>query len=134
MRFVNPIAFVRDIDLSRAFYRDIVGLIVRENFEHFVLFDTGFAIHDGKALARTVWGQVPAETTPYGRQNLLLYFEHDDIHAAFSAMGPQVELIHPLERQAWGQHVFRFYDLDGHAIEIGEPMNSGESRDEDHIG
>jgi catechol 2,3-dioxygenase-like lactoylglutathione lyase family enzyme len=113
MRFVNPIAFVRDIDLSRAFYCDIVGLIARENFEHFVLFDTGFAIHDGKALARTVWGQVPAETTSYGRQNLLLYFEHDDIHAAFSAIGPQAELIHPLERQAWGSMSFASMTLMG---------------------
>lgn len=35
---------------------------------------------------------------------------------------PLVELIHPIERQAWGQKVFRFYDPDGHIVEVGEPQ------------
>lgn len=60
---------------------------------------------------------------PYGRRNLLLYFEHDDVDAAFEKLAPHVELIHPVERQEWGQRVFRFYDPDGHAVEIGEPQS-----------
>ncbi|WP_424540407.1 hypothetical protein [Sinorhizobium medicae] len=31
----------------------------------------------------------------------------------------------PIERQAWGQRVFRFYDPDEHAIEVGEPQDLG---------
>lgn len=30
------------------------------------------------------------------------------------------EIIHPFEKQAWGQNVFRFYDPDRHIPEIGE--------------
>lgn len=44
--------------------------------------------------------------------------------SAFESIAPHVELIHPVERQAWGQRVFRFYDPDGHAVEVGEPQNS----------
>jgi uncharacterized glyoxalase superfamily protein PhnB len=54
-----------------------------------------------------------------------LYFEHENIEAAFENIAPHVELIHPVERQAWGQRVFRFYDPDGRAIEIGEPQDPG---------
>lgn len=127
MRFVNPIPFVRDIARSKAFYETRMGLRIVEDFGSFVLFETGFAIHEGPALERTVWRQASATQEPYGRANLLLYFEHEDVDAAFSAIAPHVTLIHPVEEQAWGQRVFRFYDPDGHAVEVGEPQRKGDT-------
>lgn len=123
MRFINPIPFVRDIGRSREFYEKRLGLKVVEDAGSFVLFETGFAIHDGAALEQTVWGNASETSEAYGRRNLLLYFEHDDVDAAFESIAPHVELIHPVERQAWGQRVFRFYDPDGHAVEVGEPQS-----------
>lgn len=123
MRFVNPIPFVRDIGQSTAFYRDVLGLAVVEDHGAFVLFEDHFAIHDGEALIRTVWGAAEAgDEETFGRRNLLLYFEDDDIEACFARLRDRVRLIHPLERQPWGQTVFRFYDPDGHVVEIGEPL------------
>ncbi|MGV2049991.1 VOC family protein [Agrobacterium salinitolerans] len=122
MRFVNPIPFARDIDRSRAFYRDRLGLKILQDFGSFVLFEGGFAIHEGRSLEETVWQITSGTEEPYGRRNLLLYFEHEDVDAAFRNIAPYVELIHPVQKQAWGQRVFRFYDPDGHAIEIGEPL------------
>lgn len=124
MRFVNPIPFVRDISISKIFYSEMLGLAVSQDFGNFVMFETGFAIHDGKSLEMTVWGQTSAVSGPYGRENILLYFEHDDLDALFARIGGAVNLIHPIETQAWGQRVFRFYDPDGHAIEIGEPLGN----------
>lgn len=121
MRFVNPIPFVRDINRSREFYRDKLGLKISEDFGNFVLFESGFAIHEGRSLEQTVWRTSAEAEEPYGRRNMLLYFEDDDVETAFRNIAPHVELIHPVQRQAWGQRVFRFYDPDGHAIEIGEP-------------
>ena len=48
-----------------------------------------------------------------------------------------VELIHDLHEHSWGQRVVRFYDFDGHIIEVGEHMgdvarrfmNAGMSRE-----
>ena len=122
MRFVNPIPFVRDIDHSRAFYRDVMQLEIRADHGNFVLFQGGFAIHEGQSLERTVWGRSGDTPVSYGCRNLLLYFETDDLDAAFARIAPQVELVHPIERQAWGQRVFRFTDPDGHAVEVGEPL------------
>jgi len=123
-RFVNPIPFVSDIDVSRRFYTEIMMLTPVEDHGNFVKFDNGFAIHDGPSLERTVWGRTADRAGPYGGRNLVLYFEHDDIDAAFAAIAPHVDLIHPIERQHWGQRVFRLYDPDRHVIEIGEPMAS----------
>ncbi|URK88692.1 VOC family protein [Rhizobium sp. RCAM05350] len=124
MRFVNPIPFVRDIGISKAFYCEMLGLAITQDFGNFVMFETGFAIHDGKSLETTVWGQPSTVSEPYGRQNILLYFEHDNLDALFERIGSRINLIHPIETQAWGQRVFRFYDPDGHAIEIGEPLGN----------
>ncbi len=122
MRFINPIPFVRDIERSKTFYTEILGLKVLEDFGHFVLFENGFAIHEGRSLERTVWQAAGEGEEPYGRRNLLLYFEDEDVEAAFRNIAPHVELIHSLKRQEWGQNVFRFYDPDGHPIEVGEPL------------
>lgn len=123
MRFVNPIAFVSDIQVSTAFYRDVLGLTVEADHGSIVIFMGGFAIHDGPALMRTVWGaDVPIESGPYGRRNLLFYFEDDDVDACFARIGDRVDRIHPVTKQPWGQRVFRFHDPDGHAVEIGEPL------------
>ena len=122
MRFVNPIPFVSDIARSKVFYRDLLGLKILNEFGNFVLFDTGFAIHEGKSLEQTIWGKSSETSASYGRRNVLLYFEHEDVDAAYAAIAPHVDLIHPVEEQEWGQRVFRFYDPDGHAVEIGEPQ------------
>lgn len=122
MRFINPIPFVRDIDRARAFYRNVMQLQIRADYGNFVLFEGGFAIHEGQSLALTIWKQNDAAPDAYGCRNLLLYFETDDIEAAFARIAPQVDLIHPVEVQPWGQQVFRFCDPDRHAVEVGEPQ------------
>jgi uncharacterized glyoxalase superfamily protein PhnB len=128
MHFINPIVFVSDLPVSRVFYRDVVGLSIKTLEDTIVIFEDGFAIHDAAALTRTVWGvDAPLEEGPHGRRNLLLYFEDDDIEACFARIRDHAELIHPIETQPWGQRVFRFYDPDRHAIEIGEPL-SGDPR------
>ena len=122
MRFVNPIPFVRDMDRSKAFYGDLLGLAIVEDHGDFVLFEGGFAVHLGASLERTIWGKARGSAKAYGRANLLLYFEHDDVDEAYRRIAPHADVIHPVERQAWGQRVFRFHDPDGHAVEVGEPM------------
>ncbi|CAM5519176.1 hypothetical protein MAUB1S_08664 [Mycolicibacterium aubagnense] len=122
MRFVNPIIFVRDIGVATAFYRDLLGLTVKADHGTIVIFNGHFAIHDASALIETVWGaEAPPKQEPLGQPNLLLYFEDEDIDACFARLHGKVDLIHPIIEQAWGQRVFRFYDPDRHAVEIGEP-------------
>lgn len=122
MKFINPIPFVQDIARSKHFYESILGLKIREDFGDFVLFEGGFALHEARSIQTTVWGDIKEPNNSYGQRNLLLYFEHDNIDAAFENIRPHAKLIHPIKKQAWGQRVFRFYDPDHHAIEIGEPQ------------
>ena len=119
MKFINPLPFVRDIAISKAFYTDIMQLEIIEDHGNFVRFSGGFALHDGQSLHQTIFTTAP-ETAPFGRDNLVLYFEDENLAQAFARISPHVPVIHPIEIQAWGQNVFRFYDPDHQIIEIGE--------------
>ncbi|MFZ2102214.1 MAG: VOC family protein [Oricola sp.] len=122
MKFVNPLPFVADMGRSKTFYADLLGIAILEDHGGFVRFENGFALHDGASLHRTVFGTNAGDDSPYGRQNLVLYFEVEDLDAAFARIAGRVDLIHPIARQAWGQRVFRFFDPDRHIVEIGEPQ------------
>ncbi|AFL50825.1 catechol 2,3-dioxygenase-like lactoylglutathione lyase family enzyme [Sinorhizobium fredii] len=122
MKFVNPLPFVADISRSKSFYSEVLQLQILEDHGNFVQFDNGFALHDGASLYQTVFGESRDESGPYGRRNLVLYFEDEDIDTAFKRIADRVDLIHEVRQQSWGQRVFRFFDPDGHIVEIGEPQ------------
>lgn len=117
--FVNPLPFVKDMARSVAFYRDVVGLTLTENAGDFVSFEGGFALHDGAALHRAAFGTTP-EDTEFGRANLVLYFETEDLEQVFDHVSDTARIIHPIQTQSWGGRVFRAYDPDGHILEFGE--------------
>jgi catechol 2,3-dioxygenase-like lactoylglutathione lyase family enzyme len=132
MRFVNPLPFVTDMERSRHFYRDMLGLEIVADHGNFVLFAGGFALHEGVSLLTATYGaeatrsmrraEQKTEPTGFGRDNLVLYFEvedEDSLDAAFARIRDSVDLIHPLRREPWGGRVFRFRDPDGHIIEVG---------------
>ena len=120
VRFVNPLPLVANLAASITFYRDVVGLSVVEETADFVRFDTGFALRDGASLlAQALGAQLLG--TPFGRENLVLYFETDDLDAAYAWIAPRAAIVHAIRRMAWGGRVFRFRDIDGHIVEMGEP-------------
>ena len=122
--FYNTIVFVKDIEVSKDFYKSIIGLKVEQEYETIVFFENHFVIHDRDNIMKTVFGKKSKSMTEQGRKNILIYFETDNIESAFQhIIQNKVKLIHPIKKQEWGQNVFRFYDPDNHIIEIGEAMH-----------
>ena len=54
-----------------------------------------------------------------------LYFETDDFDAFLEKLArfPETEMVHAPKKHDWQQRVIRFYDPDGHMIEVGEAMS-----------
>lgn len=122
--FYNTIVFVKDVAASRRFYEDVIGIRAVEDHGTIVFFENHFTIHDGKALLGTVFGKTPRFNRRNGKKNLEIYFETDSIEESLGRVRESgARLIHGIENQAWGQRVFRFYDPDGHIVEIGEAMH-----------
>ena len=122
--FYNTIVFVQNIKVSKHFYEKIIGLKVEQEYETIVFFENHFVIHDAAAIFSTVYGQKLLTNKKQGQNNLLIYFETDNIHASYQDMvNNEVQIIHPVVKQEWRQLVFRFYDPDHHIVEIGEAMH-----------
>lgn len=123
--FYNTIVFTHDLPRAVAFYRDVLGQQVLEDHDTIVFFANHLVLHDAASITTTVTGTADARSRePQGRGNLLVYFETDDVAAAFRTVEASgATIVHPVARQEWGQSVFRFLDPDGHLVEIGEALH-----------
>ena len=56
--------------------------------------------------------------------NVEVCFEEEDLDAFLKKLEayPELERLGGVVEHSWGQRVVRFYDLDGHMIEVGENM------------
>lgn len=56
--------------------------------------------------------------------NAEIVFEEQDFEGFLRKLKerPDVEYLGEVIEHSWGQRVIRFYDLDGHIIEVGEDM------------
>jgi catechol 2,3-dioxygenase-like lactoylglutathione lyase family enzyme len=129
LRFVCPLIVVGDIAASRRFYEDVLGQTVKLDFGENVTFEGDFAIHQRAHFQRLLGDEerFPVTTRPHDSE---LYFETDEIEALGERLAETgVEFVHPLREQPWGQRVVRFYDPDGHIVEVGEPIEAEEPRE-----
>jgi len=110
---------VKDVNLSKEFYQDLFELEVFQDYGINIAFSCGISLQQG--FDQIV--SVPKETVLKQPHNMELYFETDDIDA-FSAQIKRRNdikyLTDGVKEATWGQRYMRFYDLDGHLIEVGE--------------
>ena len=125
--FYNTIILVKDIKKSKDFYEKVVGLKVISDYETIVFFENHFVIHNANALLKTIFKKKKILNLKRGRKNIEIYFETDDISRSYDEIRRSgVRIIHGIEEQAWGQKVFRFFDIDNHLVEIGEALHLDE--------
>ena len=121
MRYKNTVLIVQDLDRSKAFYRHILDLKVLLDFHGRVTLSSGIVLESYE-----IWKDLIHKDD---NDIVLLnhasefYFEIDDIDAFMIKLNEHnVPLIHPLKEHTWGQRTVRFYDPDGHVIEVGETL------------
>ena len=121
MKLKNTVLIVNDLEQSKKFYKHILGLKTILDFHGPVTLTSGIVLQ-----SKEIWKELIHKTD----QEIImlnhaveLSFETEDIDAFMYVLDQyHVTLLHPLKEGAWGQRVVRFYDLDGHVIEVGESM------------
>lgn len=123
MKFKSPLLVVADMEASKRFYRQALGLRVVADYGANVTLTGGIALQTGESwLAFT---GLAAEALRPGGNAAELYFEEPDLDAFCQRLQSWgVRLLHPVHEQPWGQRAVRFYDPDGHLLEVGEPMDA----------
>lgn len=115
--------FVRDIEISKKFYTQTLGLKIALDFGKNVIFETGF----------TIWeiseNHIIPQLLETGKWNspsvhrFELYFETSQIQPVFENLkNKNVCFLHEIHEEPWGQQTIRFFDPDQHLIEIGESL------------
>jgi len=121
-RYHSSVFFVSDIEKSKKFYTHIINQKIEMDFGRCVGFVGGFALWD-RDYAYKVIGLGEPEKIKYERSNVEIYFEINDIVSLYDKIkNTNVEFLHELKEQPWGQRCFRIYDPDNHIIEFAEPM------------
>ena len=137
MKFICSLFVVEDLAAAKDFYIRVLGQRVKADFGANVAFEGGFAIHQRMHFEGLIEGRKVASRG----NDAELYFEFDDLPRIEAELGEEkVEFIHRMREQPWRQRVMRFYDPDGHIVEIGESMEflayrlSKEGKTEEEIG
>ncbi len=137
MKFAGTLLSVQDIARARRLYEGLLGCVVAMDLGVYVAYTNGIALQQEETWLSFI-GKTADEIT-YAANDAELYFEEHEIESFFIRLRVfDVELIHDLIEHSWGQRVVRFYDIDGHIIEVGEHMgdvarrfiNAGMTREE----
>lgn len=121
MRFECICLSVKDMEASKDFYQNLIGLEIVTDWGDNVSFKGGIALQQG--FDELVG--VPLKSVMTRSHNMELVFEADDFDVFVAKVGsyPKAELVKGgVIEQPWGQRVLHLYDLDGHILEIGEKM------------
>lgn len=120
MKLKNILIVVKDIEKAKQFYHDLFGLDVVLNQDGNVILTEGLVLQDEK-----VWTSFLRKEITSKHNSSELYFEEKDLESfveKLEKLYPSVPYVNKLMTYSWGQQVIRFYDLDGHLIEVGTPM------------
>jgi len=119
MTYSGVVIAVNDIAASRKFYEELFGLELFQDYGRNIVFRGGLSLQqDFDWLVSIHKDKVLKESN-----NMELYFEEekfDDFLLKLEDYG--VRYLGDVIEHSWGQRVVRFYDLDGHLIEVGESM------------
>ena len=73
----------------------------------------------------TIWRKFLDKDVVSPNNSCELYFEEREIEAfveKLERLYPSIQYVNKLMEHSWGQKMVRFYDLDGHLIEVRTPM------------
>ena len=120
MKYICTVISVADVNAARKFYENLFGLEVFQDYGKNVAFTCGLALQQdfdwlvGMSKERIVEKPNNAE----------IVFEEQDFDGFLDKLKayPEIEYLGEVVEHSWGQRVIRFYDLDGHIIEVGEDM------------
>lgn len=117
-RYRNTVLFVKDIHSSKTFYHDRLHQEIDFDFDKTVGFKSGLALWQ-------IADDHPVKTSGIPQQSagFELYFETENLDRDHKKLiNSGIKLLHDIIEESWGQRTVRFYDPDGHLIELGESL------------
>jgi catechol 2,3-dioxygenase-like lactoylglutathione lyase family enzyme len=115
--------FVKDIEISKDFYSNILNLKIELDFGKNVIYRGGITIWeiDENHIIPSSLGQERVKNANNNR--IELYFETENLQEVYEELkGRGTHFLHEIHEEPWGQRTIRFFDPDNHLIEVGKSM------------
>ena len=120
MKLKNILIVVKDLEKAKTFYHDLFGLDVILDQDGHVILTEGLVLQDEK-----IWTSFLGKEIISKHNSSELYFEEKNLEefvGKLERLYPSIKYVNKLMTHSFGHQVVRFYDLDGHLIEVGTPM------------
>ncbi len=124
MKFKNPLLVVTDLEVSKMFYREVLGLHVILDFGANITLTGGICLQTKESWLALI--QSKEDEVSFRGMDAEIYFEEDSFDDFLEKINKMdfICYVHPVIEHPWGQRVIRFYDPDHHIIEVGENMET----------
>lgn len=120
MKYTCTVIAVANIKTARKFYKDLFGLELYQDYGINISFTCGISLQQ-----EFNWlVNLPKDKVLNNSNNIELCFEEEHFDQFLEKLKkyPGINYLGDVIEHDWGQRVIRFYDLDGHIIEVGENM------------
>jgi catechol 2,3-dioxygenase-like lactoylglutathione lyase family enzyme len=121
INYSGTLIVVSNIKKSKWFYFDILNLDVEIDNGDNVKLQGGIYLQTQHS-----WESFTGLRTNMNMNHNVseLYFEVDNIQEFAEKLNssPDLQYVNRLKKEPWGQQTIRFYDPDGHIIEVGEKI------------
>ena len=121
MKYICPLITVKDMNISKYFYQNILNQKIKEDYDQNVVFEGDFSIHLQSHYAMLI----ERHEIKSGGNNFELYFEENDLESLqLKLKQHKVDFLHEIKVQPWQQKVLRIFDPDKNIIEVGESLQN----------
>lgn len=120
MKFKSPMLIVTDMEKSKTFYKNVLGLGIIMDFGANVTLTGDVTLQTKESFKDFI--QKRDDEIKFNGNDAELYFEEDNFDSFIEKLNSFncIEYVHKVFEHRWGQRVVRFYDPDKHIIEVGE--------------
>lgn len=120
--FHSTVIITNDFDKMKSFYQDILQQEIDVDFGNCISFKNGLTLWKlkeeypiAKKLGRTY--------DKFGNRNIEICFETDSFEAVIKNLRKQeLNFLHEVTEELWGQQTVRFFDPENNLVEIGETI------------
>ena len=119
MQYKGTLIAISDMEESKKFYQDLLGMHVVGDFGANVQLENGLFLQ-----TKDSWEKIIGNTEIILDHNAgELYFETQEMDAFLKLLAMfSVEYVDEPKEHSWGQRAVRFYDPDHHIIEVAEDL------------
>ncbi|MDV3428596.1 MAG: VOC family protein [Bacillota bacterium] len=120
MKYISTLIAVADMEKSKKWYADVLGLEVVADFGANVTLAGGVVLQ-----TLDTWKEfIRTDNILLPNNAYELYFEEESMDDFWKHLKSfDICYVHELFEHRWGQRAVRFYDPDKHIIEVGEKLD-----------